>query len=273
MTPWILTKRFSFEGDEVAYEAMGNGPPLVLIHGFPGNSFSWRQVAPALARKYRVHVYDMLGFGQSAMREGRKVFGDSQTNLLAALLEHWKLDAPLMVAHDIGTAPALGAHLFNYRQYGRLVLLSAAVLNPSVSANSMHARAHLKAYQTMPAKLYAQIMRAHIPTTMHTGMGEEIFQGYFGPWSTPEGQAAYYRFLGDFEEPYLDRIEAHLHQVLPETLILWGDEDTWIPLARGEKLQKLIPRAELRLIPTAGHFLMDDAPDTVIREIEAFAAK
>jgi len=273
MASWNLSKRFDFEGNDVAYEVMGDGPPLVLVHGFPGNSFSWRHVAPALAKKHRVHVYDMLGFGQSAMREGRKVFGESQTRLLAGLLKHWKLDAPLMVAHDIGTAPALGAHLFEGRQYGRLILLSAAVLNPSVSANSMHARAHLKAYQTMPAKLYAQIMRAHIPTTMHSGMSEEIFQGYFGPWSTPEGQAAYYRFLGDFEEPYLDQIEAKLDQVVPETLILWGDDDTWIPLARGEKLQKLVPRATLRLVPKSGHFLMDDNPDAVIREIEAFAGK
>lgn len=271
MASWILSKRFRFDGDEVAYEVLGDGPPLVLVHGFPGNSFSWRQVAPALARHHRVHVYDMLGFGQSAKHEGHKVFGDSQTRLLAALLEHWKLDAPLMVAHDIGTAPALGAHLFEGWQYRRLILLSAAVLNPSVSANSMHARAHLKAYQTMPAKLYAQIMRAHIPTTMHTGMNEEIFQGYFGPWSTAEGQAAYYRFLGDFEEPYLDRIEAKLGQVAPETLILWGDDDTWIPLARGERLQKLLPRAMLHLVPKAGHFLMDDNPDAVIHEIEAFA--
>lgn len=271
MASWVLGKRFRFEGDEVAYAVMGDGPPLVLVHGFPGNSFSWRQVAPALARRHRVHVYDMLGFGQSAKREGHKVFGEPQTRLLAALLDHWKLDAPLMVAHDIGTAPALGAHLFEGRPYKRLILLSAAVLNPSVSANSMHARAYLKAYQTMPPKLYAQIMRAHIPTTMHTGMGEEIFQGYFGPWSTAEGQAAYYRFLGDFEEAYLDRIEAKLDQVAPETSILWGDNDTWIPLARGEKLQKLIPRAELRLVPRAGHFLMDDAPEAVIREIEEFA--
>lgn len=273
MAEWILSKRFGFGGGEVAYEILGDGPPLVLIHGFPGNSFSWRTVAPALARKHRVHVYDMLGFGQSAMREGHKAFGDSQTKLLAALLEHWGLHAPLMVAHDIGTAPALGAHLFEGRQYAKLMLLSAAVLNPSVSANSMHARAHLKAYQTMPSKLYAQIMRAHIPTTMHTGMSEEIFQGYFKPWSTVEGQAAYYRFLGDFEEPYLDKLEAKMSAVVPETLILWGDNDTWIPLARGEKLQKLIPRATLRLIPQAGHFLMDDAPEPVIREIEAFAAQ
>lgn len=273
MSSWILSKRFRFGGDEVAYEVMGDGSPLVLVHGFPGNSFSWRQVAPALARHHRVHVYDMLGFGQSAKHEGQKIFGEPQTRLLAALLEHWKLDAPLMVAHDIGVAFALGAHLFEGRQYRRLLLMSAGVINPSVSANSMHARAHLKAYQTMPPKLYAQIMRAHIPTTMHTGMSEEIFQGYFGPWSTPEGQASYYRFLGDFEESYLDRIEAKLDQVVPETLILWGDDDTWIPLARGERVQSLILRSELRLIPGAGHFLMDDAPDAVIREIEAFAQK
>ncbi len=270
MTTWNLPQRFRFDGDEAAYAVFGDGPPVVLVHGYPGNSYAWREVAPALARSHRVHVFDMLGFGRSTKREGQEVFGVTQARLLAALFDEWKLDAPAVVAHDIGAAVALGAYLFERRPFRRLALLSAAVLNPCVSANSMHVRAHLAAYQTMPAKLYEEIMRAHIPTTMHTGMDDETFEAYFGPWRGAEGQAAYFRFLGQFDESYLDHIEENLSSVEIPVLILWGEEDTWIPLARGQKLKTLMPDAELETFPKAGHFLMDDAPEVVTRSLAAF---
>ena len=126
-----------------------------------------------------------------------------------------------------------------------------------------HVRAHLEAYQTLPGKLYEQIMRAHVPTTMHRPMEEETFQAYFRPWQGPAGQAAYYKFLGQFDEGYLSRIEGKLGQIAMPTLVIWGREDTWIPLSHGEQLKALIPGAQLRIVPEAGHFIMDDAPEAV----------
>ncbi|MFO0995982.1 MAG: alpha/beta hydrolase [Alphaproteobacteria bacterium] len=270
MAEWRLRQSVEIDGEKVAYDIQGDGTPVVLIHGFPGNSYSWRRVAPALARHWRVHVFDMLGFGASAKHEKQSVSGGAQAKLLARLLDHWKLDEPLMVAHDFGVVAALGACLFEGRRYRRLALLDAAVLNPCMSSNSMHVRAHLEAYQTMPARIYGYVLRAHIPTTMYTAMDDETFEGYFAPWRDKTGQAAYFRFIGQFDESYLDRIEAAVPRLTTPTLILWGKEDTWIPLDHGERIVRLIPGSTLHVIPGAGHFIMDDAPEAVAEEIATF---
>jgi hypothetical protein len=72
-------------------------------------------------------------------------------------------------------------------------------------------------------------MRAHIPTTMFTPMSEEVFTGYFAPWSGPAGQAAYYRFLEQIDESYNDDLEANLDRVDVSTLIIWGAEAAGSP--------------------------------------------
>ncbi len=270
MAEWRLKQMVGIDSDQIAYDILGAGPPVVLVHGFPGNSFSWRRVAPLLAAHWRVHVFDMRGFGASDKRDGQSVSGEAQARLLSRLLDHWGLDEPLMVAHDFGVAAALGACLFEGCRYRRLVLIDAGTLNPCMSSNSLHVRAHLEAYQTMPARIYEQVLRAHIPTTMYRTMDEETFEGYFAPWRGTEGQAAYFRFIGQFDENYLDRIERALPRMATPTRILWGGEDTWIPLDHGERLVRLIPGATLGVLPEVGHFAMDDAPVATADEIAAF---
>ena len=57
-----LANRFSFEGHRIAWGTLGEGPPLVLVHGTPFSSQVWRRIAPWLARRHRVYFYDLLGY-------------------------------------------------------------------------------------------------------------------------------------------------------------------------------------------------------------------
>jgi pimeloyl-ACP methyl ester carboxylesterase len=107
---------------------------------------------------------------------------------------------------------------------------------------------------------------------MFTGMSEETFFAYFEPWSGDVGQAAYYRFLAQLDESYLDRIERALRELSVPTRIIWGVEDSWIPLSHAERLSERIPAAEIVEIPRAGHFVADDAGDALLRAIEDFLA-
>jgi pimeloyl-ACP methyl ester carboxylesterase len=270
---WKLPSRFSYGGDEIAYAALGSeGSAIVLLHGFPGNSFTWREVAPALAQSHRVYVVDMLGFGQSAKGPHQDVSQGAQARLLATLLDEWQLESPNIVAHDIGASYALGAVLFEALAVRRLVLIDAAALNPCISSNSMHVRRFLEAYQTLPANLHATILRAHIPTTVFNPMSDETFEGYFRPWSNSVGQAAYYHFLSQLDESYFGRIEAALRELEVPTRIVWGTEDTWIPLSHAERLSELILDSEIVAIPGAGHFVADDAPQALTSAIMEFIA-
>src|SRR4030095_795139 len=96
------TRTFTFEGLAIAYDTFGEGDPVVLVHGTPFSSFVWRAIARELARSYRVFFYDLLGYGRSEKRAGQDVSLAVQNRLLAALLKHWALDRPHVIAHDFG---------------------------------------------------------------------------------------------------------------------------------------------------------------------------
>lgn len=108
-----LTETFDFRGQQIRYGATGAGPPLVLVHGTPFSSVVWRRIAPYLAGHRRLHYFDLLGYGQSEKRTGQDVSLGVQNQVLAALLDHWQLDRPDVLAHDFGGATALRAHLLN----------------------------------------------------------------------------------------------------------------------------------------------------------------
>jgi pimeloyl-ACP methyl ester carboxylesterase len=101
----------SFRGSEIRYGIMGpeGAPALVLLHGTPFSAHEWRRIAPWLARHFRVYFYDMLGYGASAKGDLPDVSLGIQNEVFAALLDHWALERPHVVAHDFGGATALRA--------------------------------------------------------------------------------------------------------------------------------------------------------------------
>lgn len=88
-----LANRFIFEGHRIAWGTIGEGPPLVLVHGTPFSSQVWRRIAPWLARRHRVFFYDLLGYGQSDMPDADVSLG-RQNGLFGALLDEWTISRP-----------------------------------------------------------------------------------------------------------------------------------------------------------------------------------
>ena len=68
-----LGQEYKFSEGLVRYDIIGDGPPVVLVHGTPWSSFTWYKLAPVLAQRYRVHYYDLIGYGQSEKRNGQNV--------------------------------------------------------------------------------------------------------------------------------------------------------------------------------------------------------
>ncbi len=73
MTDWPLPETCTFRDQTVRFNVTGTGPPLVLVHGTPFSSYVWHRIAPHLAQIRTVHYYDLLGYGQSEMRDGQDV--------------------------------------------------------------------------------------------------------------------------------------------------------------------------------------------------------
>src|ERR671925_777523 len=130
MAEWVLRQRFASDEGEIAWDRLGDGPPVVIVHGTPWSSWTWRRVAAFLAERFSVFVFDLLGFGASDKRAGQDVSLAGHGARLAALLEFWKLDRPAVIAHDIGGATALRAHLLHRRQVAALALVDVVALAP-----------------------------------------------------------------------------------------------------------------------------------------------
>jgi pimeloyl-ACP methyl ester carboxylesterase len=267
---WHLRERVRLSGGVVAHDRLGRGAPLVLVHGTPSWSFLWRRVAPLLATDFEVYMFDLLGYGDSEKGDGLDVSIAAQGRLLTELLDLWGLDRPLIGGHDIGGAIMLRAHLIEGRAFDRIALVDSVVFNPWLTPTTMHIRAHLDTYRTMPVHIYEQVVRAHLRTAVNRNLDEETLAGYMKPWSGTAGQAAYFHKIAQFEEVDTEDLGSLLEKITVPALIVWGEADGWIAPSVAERLHWAIPGSQVRLIPAAGHFCPEDDPGAVAQAIGGF---
>jgi pimeloyl-ACP methyl ester carboxylesterase len=267
-----LGRRLTISGGKVAYEVFGDGPPLVLVHGTPSRAFIWRATASQLSKSHTVYVYDLLGFGESERGEGQDVSIAAQARALAELVEAWGLERPAIAGHDIGGGIALRAHLLERVEIERLALLDPVVLTPWGTPTLKHVKANLEAYRSMPTGPFEAIVASHLRTATNHPLAEEAYEAYLEQWRGEEGKTAYLRKDEQLDEKDTKALEPLLGSVAVPVRILWGEEDAWLDPALGQRLQRGIPSSELEVVPGAGHFVMEDAPETVARALEEFFA-
>ena len=267
---WRLSCSFDFEGEAVRWGVIGEGDPVVLVHGTPFSSIVWRRIAPRLARSRRVYSFDLLGYGQSAMREGQDVSLGVQNHVLAALMDHWGLERPDVVAHDFGGATALRARLLGGRRYRTLTLIDPVALAPWGSPFVRHVRRYEAAFAELPAYIHAAILPAYIGGAAYRPLSSEALELYTTPWIGTVGQAAFYRQIAQMDQRYTDELETRLGEIDCPTLILWGENDAWIPIERGRALAARIPGAIFRPVPDAGHLVQEDAPEAIVSALAGF---
>jgi len=270
MTEWSLGRRWDSPNGTVRYDVFGDGPPVVLVHGTPSSSYLWRGVVPELARERSVYAYDLLGYGASEKREGQDVSLGAQTRLLAQLLDHWELDRPAIAGHDFGGAITLRTHLLERRPFSAIALLDPVALGPWGTGFFRLVHDNASVFEQIPSAIHEAIVSAYLRGAFHLEMSDEALRPYVAPWLGAEGKRAFVRQIAQADQRFTDEVEPLYRDIDAPVLILWGEEDGWIPPPTGRRLQAMIPGSELRLIPAAGHFLQEDAPEAVARHLAAF---
>ncbi len=269
MKNWKLTKTFKFDGREVRYDISGEGLPLVLVHGTPWSSFNFRHLIKELSEVYTVYYFDLLGYGQSSKAEGDVSLG-IQNQLLAELLNHWGLKKPVIIGHDFGGATALRTHLLNKQRFRKMILIDPVAVSPWGSPFFRHVYNHEEAFAGVPDFIHEAIVEAYVKTAAHKPLDDFTLAGVLTPWIREGGKAAFYRQIAQADSRYTDEVQPLYPQISTPTLILWGREDSWIPLEKGEELHGLIPGSEFRVIDDAGHLVIEEQPKELLNEISRF---
>ena len=270
MAEWALSETVETSAGRVAAGRTGTGPDLVLAHGWPWSSYSWHRVIPALAERFRVHWYDMPGYGRSEKRAEQRTSLDVQGQVFAEMLDHWGLTRPRVVAHDFGGATTLRAHLLHGCDYERYVLMNVVAMRPWGSDFFDHVGRHVAAFQGLPPHIHRALVEAYIKGALVSEIAAEDLENLVAPWLTEEGAASFYRQFAQADERYTAEVEPMYGDLRCPVKIVWGEDDPWIPLARAEALHALMPAAAFVTLTGVGHMPQLEAPDAVTRAVLAF---
>ncbi|MGH8939012.1 MAG: alpha/beta fold hydrolase, partial [Actinomycetes bacterium] len=99
-----LDQQFTWRERRIAWGCSGSGPAVVFCHGTPWSSALWEPFANALADTFTVYLWDMPGYGASSKDADHAVDLGVQSEAFAALVSHWELERPHVIAHDYGGA-------------------------------------------------------------------------------------------------------------------------------------------------------------------------
>lgn len=255
------------EGNAVRWGRIGNGPPLVAIHGTPFSSQVWRRIVPQIADRRTVYYFDLVGYGLSEMRAGQDVSLAVQNRVLAALFAEWGLERPDVLAHDFGGATALRAYYLNGLRYASLTIFDAVALAPWGSPFVQHVRRHEAAFTGMPDYMHKALLCAYLQTAACQPLSEDALSIYSAPWLGPVGQPAFYRQIAQMDQRYTDEVEARYDRLDCPVTVLWGLKDDWIPYEKGKALAATISDRALIPVPEAGHLLQEDRPEAVVAAV------
>lgn len=180
-------RELEWRGRTVAWDHAGSGPPVVLCHGTPWSSALWAPFAEALSTELSVYRWDMPGFGRSSKHDHHDVDLATQAELMRDLLDLWQLDSPHVVAHDVGGAVALRAHLLHGASFASLALVDVVALRPWGSDFFRLVAEHPDVFAALPPAVHRGAVEAYISGASHRGLSRPELDALTEPWLSPEG--------------------------------------------------------------------------------------
>lgn len=246
----------------IAYEERGQGPPMMLVHGFPTCAEVWQQQGAGLSSHYRVIMPDLRGFGGSDGLPGpttMETFADD----LAGLLDVLALDRVVLGGLSMGGYIALA---FVRRHAARLCGLVLCDTRATPDTEEARANREVNA-QLVEAKGASAIADKMIPNLLSASAPPQR-QAYLRSLierNHPVGIASALRGMG---------LRSDSTDILPTisvpTLIVVGEDDILSPPAEMWTLQQAIPGSRLVEIAGAGHISNLDQPEAFNTTLEAF---
>jgi len=122
----------------------------------------------------------------------------------------------------------------------------------------------------LPPHIHAAVAGAYIRSALVTDLPPEDVDGLIEPWLSDAGRASFYRQFAQADERYTAEVEPAYGDVRCPVRILWGRDDPWIPLARGEALHTLMPHAGFEVLDGLGHLPQLEDPLRVLDSLLAF---
>lgn len=254
-------RRLQTSAGELAYVDMGEGPPVLFLHGFPTSSFLWRREAWLLAQRTRVIAPDLLGYGESDKPDDVDLSERAQAGYVRELLDQLEVREVAVVGHDLGGGIAQMLAVDGRADVRALILVD------SVCFDAWPVEGVRMLQGTAPEQETAEFAADVVRLTFDLGMGhrermdESELQQYVEPWVT--NPSALFRAARAITGLGLATRERELADLTAAVLVIWGEDDPFLDAGLAERLGEAIPGSAVALLPGCSHFVTEDAPQTV----------
>ena len=247
------------DGARVHYQEFGDAanPPMILIHGYTASVYVWKTVAPMLADAgYRVIAVDLLGFGFSEKPKWFDYSIQSQSRMISRFMNRLGIGRAIIVGNSYGGAVALTLAL-DYSEFIDKLVLVDPVTNDEPKNHPLLRLASVRGIGEVITPFIADSkfflrhrMRGTIAKANHHLVTEERMAAIRRPLNSAEG---HHSLLTTSRNWNAKRIEQDAHLINQPTLIIWGDQDTVIPIKGGYKLHSKMPNSRLVVLKDCGH--------------------
>jgi pimeloyl-ACP methyl ester carboxylesterase len=265
-------------GARVNYVEMGEGPPIVFVHGLAGCWQNWLENIPRFAERHRVVAVDLSGFGQSELpREEISIPGYGR--FIDAFLEQIGIERATLVGNSMGGFIAAETAISHPSRVEKLVLVSAAG-GPALRERNDASQARVM----RAARLFAPIAAAAVARREHMirrpRLRQMLLYKIVRYPQRIEPELCFEVASGGNKPGFLHALQAILdydfeHRV-PEiacpTLIVWGRNDEIVPVEDAYEYERLIPGARKVIFEQTGHVPMLERPERFNRLVEEFVS-
>ncbi|MCI2416017.1 alpha/beta hydrolase [Saccharopolyspora sp. K220] len=267
------------DGFELSYDRVGQGPGVVLLHGWPGDRADYREVVPLLADSADVLVPDLRGFGESDKHDAdpaEQYSAAAQARSVAGLIEELSLQRPVIAGYDIGSRIAQTLAADRPDLVGSLVLAPPL---PGIGRRVLEAHAQREFW-------YQAFHQLPLVEQLIDGKPEAVrdyLAHFWTHWSGPEHPldpahldhlVAAYGPPGAFAASIAwyragaGAVARSIAEVAPErqqrmsvpTTVLWPEHDPLFPRTWSDRLGEFFSDIDVRFIDGVGHFLPLESP-------------
>lgn len=263
------------DGVKVHYKDEGEGPVLVLLHGFASSLHTWDGWARELRSDFRVVRFDQPGHGLTGPRPDGDYRTEAYADFLGHFLDRLGIERCSLAGNSMGGGVAW---LFAAREGERvekLVLVDAAGAPPPgdgvASGGGSTVLSFIQAPvvrrlvpRFSPRFLFARAL--HEVYADDTLVTDELVDRYYALARRAGNRDA---LMGRLRGRGADHPEL-LQELRQPTLVMWGAEDLWIPVANAERFHAAVPRSEVLVYPDVGHLPQEEAPERTADDARAF---
>lgn len=262
-----MRKSTIVSGIKMSWTEVGEGPPVVLVHGIPTSPELWRKVLPMLDG-VRAMAWEMVGYGQSiAEGRDRDISVARQAEYLAQWMRHLGIEQAVLVGHDLGGGVVQIAAVRQPNLCCGLFLTNAIGYDswpiPSVLA--------LKASAPLMEHLPRPLFRLLVLSLLYRGHQSrsaalEAYRVHIAPYLAADGAAALIRQIRHLQTADTLAVVGDLPRLGVPARVAWGEDDQFQKIEFGEMFSRDL-NAPLRRIPGGRHFTPEDHPEIIAEEI------